>query len=428
MRNSGEAARLLAAGADPNARDILPTHRTTWETFLDSLPFLHRQPERTRKDPVMPTALMLAATGMRLDHRCSEYPMERIDYLEIFDSNPTGVCAVQDQPAMVRLLLDRGADVNASAEGGWTPLMLACKGGNLQIAALLLDRGATLNPPNGKNPSPISLAVGSSNAALVEFLLTRGADTGPSGTPLPNLLGDAISQDGFYEPMDPKQKAMLLLLLAHGASVNAVILPSQPNESAQTPLLYAVSVRKPAVAAMLIDKGADVNGVCADPEALQDTPLANAANGGDIPMAKLLLKRGADINGGKSKTFTPLMAALFWQDESVAKFLVASGADVNRGDGNGLTPLMVSRSMPAMTKLLLTHGAAVNAKTYSGTTALMMAAKGAEMADGSVISTAPAIRLLLAAGANPNARDWKGRTALAMTHDPVVRAALTSHP
>jgi len=255
VRDSGEAARLLAAGADLNARDVLPMHRTTWEAFLDRLPFLHRQPERTRKDPVMPTALMLAATGARLDRRCSEYPMEGLTTLMPLD--PTGPCAVQDQSAMARLLLDHGADVNASAEEGWTPLMLACKAGNLQIATLLLDRGAKLNTPDSKNVSAISLAVGSANPALVTLLLDRGADTGPSGTPLSNLLGTAISEVGVPDPnapIQPERRAMILLLLAHGADVNAktysgttaLMMAAKGTESAASILLLLAAGADPA--------------------------------------------------------------------------------------------------------------------------------------------------------------------------------------
>jgi ankyrin repeat protein len=43
---------------------------------------------------------------------------------------------------MVELLLDRGADVNATDYTGWTPLHAAIYGGHAEVVQLLLERGA----------------------------------------------------------------------------------------------------------------------------------------------------------------------------------------------------------------------------------------------------------------------------------------------
>ncbi len=47
--------------------------------------------------------------------------------------------------ALVRLLLDKGSEVNAKDKDGKTPLMAAVGQGNLQVVPLLLDKGADVN-------------------------------------------------------------------------------------------------------------------------------------------------------------------------------------------------------------------------------------------------------------------------------------------
>ena len=44
-----------------------------------------------------------------------------------------------------RLLIDKGADIQAKSNGGWTPLHSAAgQGGHIEIVRLLCDRGAEL--------------------------------------------------------------------------------------------------------------------------------------------------------------------------------------------------------------------------------------------------------------------------------------------
>lgn len=234
------------------------------------------------------------------------------------------------------------------------------------------------------------------------------------------LLADAIVGGN---PAQVKQ------LLKQGVNPNAPTTRSDLRDSFATPLIYAVTYRRPDIVTLLLDAGADVNGLSAQfnsdswQASLEDTPLAAAAYGDDIPMTRLLLHRGANINGGASRRFTPLMSALFDSDPravSVARLLISRGVDVNRSDANGFTPLMLSRSHPEITRLLLAHGAEVNARARDGSTALMLAARG----NGKPSGTTPVLRLLLTHGADVRVRDNKGATALMQASNPLAKALL----
>lgn len=78
--------------------------------------------------------------------------------------------------AQVKLLLDRGADVNAKSAYGSTPLFFASDRGHMDVIKLLIERGADLNAEDSfYHFTPLSWAVQKNRPEVVKLLLDRGA-------------------------------------------------------------------------------------------------------------------------------------------------------------------------------------------------------------------------------------------------------------
>ncbi|KAK0627410.1 ankyrin repeat-containing domain protein, partial [Immersiella caudata] len=86
------------------------------------------------------------------------------------------VFAHAGEVSMVRLLLERGAEVDARDRNGSTPLHWASWAGKLDTARELLMSGADINALDKLSRSPLFGAAGGGYADVVRLLLVRGAD------------------------------------------------------------------------------------------------------------------------------------------------------------------------------------------------------------------------------------------------------------
>ena len=145
--------------------------------------------------------------------------------------------------AVVRLLLDRGARVEAEETNDERPLHRAAGAGHEAVVRLLLDRGAGTEAQEIYKETPLHQAAGAGQEATVRLLLDRGASIGSRnrecGTPL-----HRAAQDG--------DEAMVRLLLDRGANIEA------KDSDNLTPLQKAIVARHQAVVRLLHDRGADV--------------------------------------------------------------------------------------------------------------------------------------------------------------------------
>jgi len=69
-----------------------------------------------------------------------------------------------------RMLIERGIDVNAKQEGGFTPLQAAAQNGQLELIDLLLAYGADANVQNDKGETALDIARASNHAEAAKIL------------------------------------------------------------------------------------------------------------------------------------------------------------------------------------------------------------------------------------------------------------------
>ena len=262
------------------------------------------------------------------------------------DANATALIWAATDLAKTRLLLDHGADVNARSSDLRTPLMIAARRpGNAAVVKLLLDRGANPNP--NAHPvtesSPLVEAATAADAGTMELLLSHGADAKAGAQPALtmaislqcakclSLLAAKDLDRAAYNLALPDIAVMgdanaVRLMLDHGADVNAF------DGLGRTPLMYAAGSDLLAldVVKLLIERGADVNAVSRHKQG-GDSGLAVldiAKLHGHTPIVDLLVKSGAKETAAKP----PVLKVR--QENSVPSAIQGSIPLLQRADAN----------------------------------------------------------------------------------------------
>ena len=242
--------------------------------------------------------------------------------------------AEQRNKALVRTLLDAGADVNAAQADGTTALHWAVYNDDADTVQLLMRSRANVNAVNRYGVPPLSLACTNGNAELVKLLLAAGADANAT---LPG--GETVLMTAARAGNTEAVKA----LLARGANANA------RERLDQTAMMWAAAEGHAAVVQALIDAGADVHAKLKS----GFTPLFFAVREGHIEVTRTLLKSGVNVNdllqretGGPVLAVnkpvrngtSPLMMAVENGHFELALVLIDAGADPN-DPRSGFTPL-----------------------------------------------------------------------------------------
>jgi uncharacterized protein len=260
--------------------------------------------------------------------------------------------AAQRQPEMVKLLVARGADVDARGivrqwerkviteprpkdmnKGGFTPLLYAAREGCVECARHLLAAGADPDLEDPDRVTPLNMALLNLNFEFAALMIEAGADIDK---------WDLYGRSPLYMAADVSTLPM------KGNGAMAVL----PSEDAVTAL---------DVARMLLEKGANPNLQLKRRPPYRDvpqdrggdsilaqgaTPLLRAARAGDAPFVALLLEHKALVDLPSKEGVTPLMAA------AGAEF----GDRVTRGRNR------TEDGVLATMKLLVNAGADVNAR------------------------------------------------------------------
>jgi ankyrin repeat protein len=305
---------------------------------------------------------------------------------------------------IVKLLIDKGIDVNGRDCNQRTPLHRCCRKGHHDALVILLECGTNINAKDSINRSPLYDAVSMDNYKCVKVLLDHGADINAV-----DYYGETVLHAAF-ESFDGKNYNCIKMLLDHGANINAV------NKSRKTVLHAAFESfdgENYNCIKMLLDHGADINAVDNTGKTVLHAAFKRLG-GSSYDCIKMLLDHGANINAVDNSGKTVLHAAfkrLGGSSYDCIKMLLDHGANINAVDKSGNTVLHAAfESFDGENynciKMLLDHGADINAVDNTGKTVLHAAFK---RFGGSSYAC---VKMLLDHGANINAVDNSGKTVL----------------
>jgi ankyrin repeat protein len=309
----GALQSLLDCGADVNARDkdqATPLHLATGKGDSTGVKILLENGadvsvmDREGYGPLQGAAALGFTTIMHqlLDHGA------KIDT----QSGPIHNTALHravgfNQPAMVELLLQRGADINQQQRGRQcgSALHIAVDAGNIKVVEILLKWKPNLELRDAENLTPLHLAI------------------------------------------HPRRRKSLPLLLKANADVNAKL-----NEW-NTPLIWAIFSKDLELSQILIDHGANMEEVGRNGE----TVLHHIVNWDDEEIMQFMLNNKANIEALDAKGMTPLMVAAEHACITSLRLLLANGAKTTPKDRiHGRTALDYAQEEESTTAVLLLLG------------------------------------------------------------------------
>ena len=223
------------------------------------------------------------------------------------------IASRQGHSQVVKILLARGADINALAEYD-TALHAATKKGHISIVKILLDQGADVNiatrqhNATGENEStPLATAIQYQRNSIVRLLLENGAHV--------NVLQAFEGVTHLLKASDAGFVPIVQILLEYGADTNLRLHKYQDS-----PLTRASGYGHEKIVKLLLQHGSHLDGEA----------LIAASENGHLSVVDLLLQHGADV-GYRSwcyRYFTALTSASKRGFPSIVQALLEKGADL----------------------------------------------------------------------------------------------------
>ncbi|MFW5800714.1 MAG: ankyrin repeat domain-containing protein [Spirochaeta sp.] len=184
------------------------------------------------------------------------YTIEQLGADPSQDSIVLLVALINSQWDMIPVLLEHGADPLIKEGKGRSTLRYAIE--NPEIVKILVEYGADINNIPDDGVPPLTYAVTNGSEEVVTFLLEQGADPNPvysekqenGRTPLPAILPLAMKDL-------PNTEAIAQLLLSHGADPNYIAVDD--NGTRITVLTLSLKNDKQQFTEFLLENGADPN-------------------------------------------------------------------------------------------------------------------------------------------------------------------------
>lgn len=392
MRSNREMSQtLLKAGANPNLTNemgigplALAIENGAAEIVQDLLS--HKaNPNLARENGETP--LMMAARVQRIDIMKSL--LDRGASVNAHDKkfHQTALMWATGQPAAVKLLVDRGADVQpvtktwdikytiylpttatlgktgipwnnegnyTTKKGGLNALFFAVQKNDLESVKILLDAGLDVNSRSADGTTPLLAALYKWDQPKATFVPGRGAPAtaGSSQNFSPNLAiakllldrgADAKVIDGAgYTPLHGAALAVAKAARsgarqksAYGQNAAALALGADTGSETEDNLKDALTIVR-----RLLAGGADPNlkttyptggpagDVRINPVAPGSSPMHIAASSSSVELVQILTENGGNPNLIRKDGHTPFSVAIIAGDLNVMKELVARGANV----------------------------------------------------------------------------------------------------
>ncbi|XP_066219167.1 protein TANC2 isoform X4 [Saccopteryx leptura] len=275
---------------------------------------------------------------------------------------------------MVALLLEFGANVDASSESGLTPLGYAAAAGFLSIVVLLCKKRAKVDHLDKNGQCALVHAALRGHLEVVKFLIQ--CDWTMSG-----------QQQGVFKKSHAIQQALIAAASMGYTEIVSYLLdlPEKDEEEVEraqinsfdslwgeTALTAAAGRGKLEVCRLLLEQGAAV----AQPNRRGVVPLFSTVRQGHWQIVDLLLTHGADVNMADKQGRTPLMMAASEGHLGTVDFLLAQGASIALMDKEGLTALSWAclKGHLSVVRSLVDNGAATDHADKNGRTPLDLAA------------------------------------------------------
>jgi ankyrin repeat protein len=401
QRNDAELVeRMLRAGADVNAANryaVTPLKLAAINgdaKLLEALLDAGGDANAAAKDGE--TLLMTVARGGHVD--AARLLIERgaeVDAREQWHGQTALMwAAAQGHPAMLRELIAHGADVNARSNeeewerqrtseprdkwlppGGLTPLLFAARENCLGCVPVLVEAGADVNATTPDGISAVVIALINGHFDVAGALLEAGTDPNLADYTGRTALYAAIDFNTMVKSNRPAPKVLenrltgldvARIALERGADVNARLARLPPYRAkldrgndgmlggGTTAFLRAAKAGDVPAMKLLLAHGADP---LLGPTRSGITPLMAAAGLGTaeedttgrqktqaqaIEAIQLLLDLGIDVNAQASDGQTALHGAALQGYDDVIRFLAAQGAKLDTPDKDGFTPLDVA--------------------------------------------------------------------------------------
>lgn len=315
--------------------------------------------------------------------------------------------AETDQLPLLSVALSAGADIAYHENGlsrvyhrSLTALHYAASKGHDDIIVELLRHGAPLEAFDASGFTPILLAARGGHQGAVNRLVAAGADTTTPNTGRSALLYSAITS-GLEPTATAYIRQMDQMTLHHAIrkerlSITKLMFARGIAATVQPPLHLAATIGL-AYVKLCLANGAPINGI--SHPAYDGTAMSVAVTYGNMAIVKYLLRMSADMNAGPKK-FRPMMIAVRQDNIDMVRLFLDHDIDLTPlcTDQADVLGLACERASAELVELLLDYEQGLN---VNGT--------GNERKPGPLHIAAShgnvdVIRLLLDRGANIHAR------------------------